>query len=145
MPFFVRKFCHFQFDAYFSLFFSKMSSKWPTATRKTANVFKIITCWLWNWLYDDIYPFIHLSESFPGFFEGGTMCPPPIWSPYGAPKSLVQIGLTLIIVVTKIYSSSLWLWKLRQGEEEKFVSPGRCFFISKRSFSSSGWGWGWVL
>ena len=51
MPFFVEKLCHFLSDAYFSLFFSKMSSKWPTAPRKTANVFKIIICWLWNWLF----------------------------------------------------------------------------------------------
>ena len=71
---------HFQFDAYFSLIFSKMSSKWPTAPRKNANVFIIIIGWLWNWLFlvpktwTMIYTHLYtLVTSFPGFFWRGAL------------------------------------------------------------------------
>ena len=83
IAFFIEKLCHFQFDAYFSLFFSKMSSKWPTALRNTANVFKIITCWLWNWLflvpktwtmiYTHLYTLVTVSL---GFLKGHTAAEP---------------------------------------------------------------------
>ena len=68
------------------------------APRKTANVFKIIIYWLWNWLflvpktwtmiYTHLYTLVTVSL---GFLKGGHYVPPP-WA-YGAPKSLVQIGL----------------------------------------------------
>ena len=51
-------------------------------------------------LNDDIYSFTHLSDSFPVFFlKGGGHYVPP-WA-YGAPKSLVHIGLNTCIVDNK--------------------------------------------